>query len=155
MPPVEEQVPNSKSTPTKRKYPQEERVAEKDSMQPIKKKKQESVGSPELKSTHKSAPSMDSKKKRKAKGLLKSKQLQKTDPSVDAKTKHKLDKKPKPSGKHSPRHSPWHSPRKLKSEDQEFEQNVLPVATTDQHKQKLWEEESSPLAADFVKASLS
>ena len=119
MPPVEEQVPNSKSTPTKRKYPQEERVAEKYSMQPVKKKKQESVGSPKLKSMHKSSSSVDSKKKCKPKGLYKSKQVQRT-----GKTKLKFDKKQKPS-------------HKLKSQDQEVEQNVLPVAKAHQHKPKL------------------
>ena len=128
MPPVEDQVPNSKFTPTKRKYLQEERVTEKDYMQPVKKKKQESVGSPKGKSMHKSGTSVDSKKKRKPKGLNKSKQVQTT-----GKTKHKLDKKLKPSGKHSPRHSP----HKSKSEDQEVEQNIVAETKAHQHKPKL------------------
>ena len=101
-------------TPTKRKYPdQKDAVAKKDSMQPVKKKKEES------------APSVDSKKNRKPEGLKKSKQVRKT-----KKTKHKSDRKLKHSGKHSPRHSP----HKLKSKDQEVEQYV---AKADQHKPKL------------------
>ena len=66
------------------------------------------------------------KNKRKTKGIHSSKQLQKTVASVDTKIKHKLDKKPKPSGKHSP--------RKMKSKDQELEQLLLPEATVDQHR---------------------
>ena len=105
-------------TPTKRKYPdQKDAVAKKDSMQPVKKKKEES------------APSVDAKKNRKPEGLKKSKQVRKT-----KKKKHKSDSKLKHSGKHSPRHSPRHSPHKLKSKDQEVEQYV---AKADQHKPKL------------------
>jgi hypothetical protein len=105
-------------TPTKRKYPdQKDAVAKKDSMQPVKKKKEES------------APSVDAKKNRKAEGRKKSKQVRKT-----KKKKHKSDSKLKHSGKHSPWHSPRHSPHKLKSKDQEVEQYV---AKADQHNPKL------------------